>query len=68
MNCRFTAVIQKEEDWYVARCVENGVASQGGTIEASISNLREALELYYEDSAPKIAQTPSFVTTLEVAI
>jgi hypothetical protein len=33
MSKRFTAVITKEEQWYVAHCVELGVVSQGKTIE-----------------------------------
>jgi len=68
MSCKFTVVIQKEDDWYVAKCIENGVASQGRAIEESISNLKEAIELYYEDNEPEIVFTPAFVTTLEVAI
>jgi len=67
MGKLFTAVIQKENTWYVAKCLENSVASQGETMDEAITNLREALELYYEDEvAPTPAQT--FVTTLEVAI
>jgi predicted RNase H-like HicB family nuclease len=45
---RYTAVITKEEHWYVARCVELGVVSQGKTIVEAQDNLREAVELYVE--------------------
>jgi len=45
---RYTAVITKEENWYVARCVELGVVSQGKTIVEAQDNLREAVELYVE--------------------
>ena len=45
---RYTAVITKEEHWYVARCVELGVVSQGKTISEAQANLREAVELYVE--------------------
>ncbi|MGQ9837691.1 MAG: type II toxin-antitoxin system HicB family antitoxin [Cyanobacteriota bacterium] len=45
---RFTAVISKEEKWYVAHCVELGVVSQGRTIEEAQANLKEAVELYIE--------------------
>jgi len=31
------------------KTIENGIASQGKTIEESISNLKEAIELYYEE-------------------
>ena len=68
MSFKFTVVIQKEDEWYVAKCIENSVASQGKTIEESTANLKEAIELYYEDNEPEIVATPAFVTTLEVAI
>ncbi|MBI5886809.1 MAG: type II toxin-antitoxin system HicB family antitoxin [Deltaproteobacteria bacterium] len=48
MSRRFTAVIIKEEGWYVAHCVELGVVSQGKTIEEAQANLKEAVELYLE--------------------
>jgi len=67
MSKLFTVVIQKDERWYVAKCLENNVASQGETIDEAITNLREALELYYEDEVAPVS-TQTFVTTLEVAI
>ncbi|OGQ52147.1 MAG: hypothetical protein A3J24_12250 [Deltaproteobacteria bacterium RIFCSPLOWO2_02_FULL_53_8] len=48
MSIRFTAVIIKEEGWFVAHCVELGVVSQGKTIEDAQANLKEAVELYLE--------------------
>lgn len=45
---KFTAVITKEEKWYVAHCIELGVVSQGKTIEKAQANLKEAVELYIE--------------------
>ena len=47
-NYRFSALITKEADGYVARCPELGVTSQGQDVEAARSNLREAIELYLE--------------------
>jgi predicted RNase H-like HicB family nuclease len=38
---RFTAVIVKEEKWYVAHCIELGVVSQGKTIEEAQENLKK---------------------------
>jgi predicted RNase H-like HicB family nuclease len=46
---RFTAAITKENKWYVARCLEVEVTSQGQTMEEALTNLQEALELYLED-------------------
>ncbi|KXG75276.1 type II toxin-antitoxin system HicB family antitoxin [Thermotalea metallivorans] len=68
MKIKVTVIVQKEENWYVAKCIENNVASQGKTIEESIENLREALELYFEDETPEISDIPTFVTTMEVAL
>jgi len=41
-----TIIIVEEEDWFVATCVENDIASQGKTINEAISNLKEAITLY----------------------
>jgi predicted RNase H-like HicB family nuclease len=41
-------LITKEEDFYVARCPELGVTSQGDDVESARGNLREAIELYLE--------------------
>ena len=67
MNVRYNVIIQKEENWYVAKCLDNNVASQGKTIEEAMSNLKEALELYLQDDNTVIPKE-IFVTTLEVAI
>jgi len=48
MKKKFTAVINKEEKWYVAHCVELDVVSRGKTIEEAQKNLKEAVELYLE--------------------
>ncbi len=45
-----TAVIEKENDWFVATCPELGVASQGRTIEEAESMIREAVELLLEEA------------------
>jgi predicted RNase H-like HicB family nuclease len=68
MNVKVTVVVQKEDNWYVAKCIENSVASQGKTIEDALSNLREALALYYEDEPPIIDAYQTFITTLELRI
>lgn len=48
MSKKFTAVITKEENWYVAHCVELGVVSQGKTIEEAQVNLKETVVLYLD--------------------
>lgn len=44
----FTAVLEKEGSEFVALCPELDVASQGGTVEEALANLREAVELFLE--------------------
>lgn len=46
---KLNAAITREDGWFVARCLEVEVASQGKTIEEAQANLQEALELLYED-------------------
>ena len=49
MQKQFSAVIEKEDAWFVALCPELDVASQGKTFEEAFKNLREAVELYLDD-------------------
>ena len=67
MSIKYNVIIQKEENWYVAKCLDNNVASQGKTIEEAMSNLKEALELYMQNEEPEKPKE-IFITTLEVAI
>jgi predicted RNase H-like HicB family nuclease len=60
---RFNAIIRKDDICYVAECVGNSVVSQGNTIEETINNLKEALELHYEDESISIEIKPFFVET-----
>ena len=63
---RFTAAVTREPPWYVARCLEVEVASQGKTVEEALANLKEALELYFEDTAPPEAVEPPIIATVEL--
>ena len=45
MSIKYNVIIQKEENWYVAKCLDNSVASQGKTIEEALENLKKAIEL-----------------------
>ena len=67
MYIRYNVIIQNEEKWYVAKCIDNNVASQGKTIEEAMENLKEALELYYENEEPVLPKE-TYVTTVEVTI
>ena len=56
---RLTAAVSHEDPWYVARCLEVEVTSQGQSFEEALGNLREALELYFEDETiPAVIATP----------
>ena len=42
-------VVWKEKEAFVAQCLNVDVASQGSTIDEAIKNLKEAVELYFQD-------------------
>ncbi len=42
-------LVYKEDEYYVAQCLNVDVSSFGNNIEEAISNLKEAVELYLED-------------------
>jgi predicted RNase H-like HicB family nuclease len=44
---QFTAVIERDEDWYVALCPELDIASQGKTVGEARLNLIKAVELLF---------------------
>ena len=48
-----TAVIQKEQRWYVSTCPELGVASQGKTRKEAYAMLAEAVALWLEAASGK---------------
>ncbi len=65
--------IEQEDDWFVATCLENSVASQGKTIIEAMENLKEAIVLYYEDETNKedlilLRKEPVYITTLEMTL
>ena len=50
----FTASIWREDNWFIAQCLEVDIASQGENEEAALDNLTEALELYFESPQPSL--------------
>ena len=54
---RLTAIIEREDDGYVALCPELDIASEGGTIEDARQNLTEALTLFFETASPSEIDT-----------
>ena len=67
-----TAIIEREDDGFVALCPELDVASQGDTIEQARGNLQEAVELFLEAADPSEIERrlhqEVYVTHLQVAI
>ena len=60
-----TAIIHKEEEWFVAECPEVGTTSQGKTVEEAIANLQEATEVYLEE-VPQSSPSHPILATFEV--
>jgi predicted RNase H-like HicB family nuclease len=52
---RFRASVWREEDLFVAQCLDVDVASQGATEAEALSALKEAVELHF---APPTASMP----------
>jgi predicted RNase H-like HicB family nuclease len=69
---RLTAIIEREDDGFVALCPELDVASQGVSIEDARANLIEALTLFFETAAPsEVARRlhrDVFITQVEVPV
>jgi predicted RNase H-like HicB family nuclease len=69
---QFTAVIERDDNGYLALCPELDVASQGQTIEEARSNLVEALELFLEAADPseieRRLRSDVLVTRVEVEV
>lgn len=50
---KLTAVINREENYYVSLCPELDIASQGETVDEARRNLTEAVELFIEVASEK---------------
>ena len=47
---QLTAIIEREGSLFVARCVELDIASHGGSGAAALSNLKEAVSVFLDNS------------------
>jgi predicted RNase H-like HicB family nuclease len=69
---RLTAIIEREDDGFVALCPELDIASQGSSIEEARANLVEALTLFFEVAdASEISRRlhgEIFVTQVEIPV
>jgi predicted RNase H-like HicB family nuclease len=69
---RLTAIIEREDDGFVALCPEVDLASQGSSIEEARANLIEALTLFFEvadeSDISRRVHREVFVTQVEVPV
>lgn len=65
MKRPFTATVWREGNWYVSQCLEVNIASQGETEDEALANLKEALELHFEEPH---ATRPPEVRVIEVEV
>ncbi len=65
----YSVLITEEDKWLVALEPISGVASQGKTLDEAMTNIREALTLYFEelgDTAKPQPKGSTFLTTVSV--
>ena len=69
---QMTAIIEREDNGFVALCPELDIASQGSTIEEARANLVEALTLFFETASSsevvRRLHSEVFVTQVEVPV
>ena len=69
---RLTAIIEREGDGYVALCPDLDIASQGFSVSEARDNLKEAIELFYEEAPAEEVQrrlhTEVYVTHVDITV
>ncbi len=72
MTRQFTAIIEREDNAYVAHCPELDIASQGESVATARANLTEAIELFLESASAaelkRRLRDEVYVTQIEVAV
>ena len=63
---KFTVAVTHEAPWYVARCLDVDVVSQGETVDEALANLEEALSLYFEGEDLPDTLEPPLITTVQL--
>ena len=69
MSRVLSAIVTEEDGGFVALNPDTDIASQGDTIGEALTNLREALELYFEEATKQGTEdTPhaTFLTTVTI--
>ena len=65
---RLTAALTRDGSWWVARCLEVEVTSQGDSFEEARANLAEALELYFEDESDLTTPEAPIIAPVDIRI
>ena len=69
---RLTAIIEREDDGFVASCPHLDIAIEGASIEEARANLIEAITLFFETASPsevaRRSRNEVFVTQVEVPV
>lgn len=61
-----SSIVWQEGEHFVAQCLNVDVSSFGSSKEEALLNLKEALELYFEDASMKdvqLVENPEIITT-----
>jgi len=69
MHRSVKAFVYKGDNYYVAECMEIAVVTQGKTLDETIANLEEAVNLHLEGEDPAdfdLIPNPSLLVTLEL--
>jgi predicted RNase H-like HicB family nuclease len=69
MQQTIKAFIHRGETQYVAECLEISVVTQGKTLDETIANLQEAVELHLEGEDPAdfgLVPNPTLLVTIEL--
>ncbi len=65
MRKTFSTIVWREDEWFVAQCLEVDIASQGETEKKALENLREALALHF---TPPVATILPKVQKIELEV
>jgi predicted RNase H-like HicB family nuclease len=61
---KFTGAVTHGAPWYVARCLDVDVVSQGEIVDEALANLEEALGLCFEGEDLPDSLGPPIITTV----
>jgi predicted RNase H-like HicB family nuclease len=66
MSKVLSVILTEEDGGFVALNPDTYVASQGDSVDEALSNLKEALELYFEENSAEVTTNNTLLTTLTI--